>query len=293
MPSRNNDDAVEKAIQGSILSNLKSTSDAPIRPNKLRKLVCRNVEGSTWTQFATCLESLVDNGKVFEDVNDEGEQILCLKEKNDKKKSKRKRDAKEKKKKENEGEVKSKKKRNKQDKDDNCEDNNTVRNENEKKGKNKDIKVVEKRNTSVCLEVQIPPAVALHLTRNQRLKLNNIEKNTKTSITIMGWGNTGDGDKNTKKHDIEKDDCKDLLTVVIKSKQLPKDSEEGENSEAAKRQVNFAASLIRKLVFACKKNPQHFIPKSKKGLRGPSEDTYCDNNEEKKPAKKRQRNKFY
>ena len=78
--SKNDTSSVDdQQVQAAILSNIAKQQVDYVRPNKLRKLICRQVEGATWTQFKACLENLVKDGKVVMEKNSSGEDQIVAK----------------------------------------------------------------------------------------------------------------------------------------------------------------------------------------------------------------------
>jgi len=70
--SKDNDDAVRQCI----LSTLASVPDPWIRPNKLRKLVCKK-KNINWTQFQTALDALIQEKVILTKTANGGEiQII-------------------------------------------------------------------------------------------------------------------------------------------------------------------------------------------------------------------------
>jgi hypothetical protein len=219
----------DKAMEAAVVSTLGASKDA-LRPNKLRKLVCKQLQGATWTQFATCLDEMVDKAVVQRKTNN-GEvfvqMVVGTAHPGDKKKGKSKIT---------------------------------------KKKDTKSTAETEEERQVLKEEVRIPRSIALYLLKKKHLKLKNIQTNTKTKLTIFGKLDTGT--KHTVEslaelhtlqitaefvestHAEEEVDLDDGVDV------LPK-----ETREAAEKHIAFAKKLIQKIVNAQKLNPDRFAPK--------------------------------
>ena len=157
-------------VEASILSNLASQQQQQqqvdfVRPNKLRKIICRQVVGTSWTQFQTCLERLVKNGRVImESRNNNGnyEKVIILEKKG--------------------GESQQ-------------QNNNTVHTSPlSPTASSSSLSSPPNDLSSLLLltktkNVSIPRAIALYLVqRRGGRKKRNIEQTTKTQLTIHGIG---------------------------------------------------------------------------------------------------------
>lgn len=67
----------DKEMKNVILSTLGSAI-GDVRPNKLRKLTCKQLKGATWTQFAKCLDALTDDENKIKKKEKGGETFLIL-----------------------------------------------------------------------------------------------------------------------------------------------------------------------------------------------------------------------
>lgn len=68
---------IEKTIR-EVLASLRVDQ---VRPNKLRKLVMKKVEGATWTQFQECLEDMIACKKIKSSTNKDGEMVVLVQNK--------------------------------------------------------------------------------------------------------------------------------------------------------------------------------------------------------------------
>lgn len=72
MSSEPNDEVVEHAIQSAL-----STMSTSVRPNKLRKIICKQLPATNWTQYQRVLDSLVENKCVhLQEIN--GEKLIVV-----------------------------------------------------------------------------------------------------------------------------------------------------------------------------------------------------------------------
>jgi len=139
-------------VRSAIVSTLSTAQDG-IRPNKLRKMVCKQIPGATWTQFAECLEKIMDDarsGFQMEDGN-----IVNSKAHHGTKKGNA------------QATTPSSTKEAKP-----SQESTTT--------SNTGGEVLQSKN------VKVPRAIALHLTRKHFLKKKNIETNSKTKLTLHG-----------------------------------------------------------------------------------------------------------
>jgi len=265
---RLSDEYVENQIAGTLRK-----SAEPLRRNKLRKLVCQSSPGTTWTQFASCLDRLISEGKVNSEENDQVESMVHLNNRMLKD--------------EETQEIKLKNRNTTSDRSYcKCSDSKGKGSENYEKRKTD-----YSRWSELCITVKIPPAIAMHLTRNKRAKLNNIEQNTKTDITIVGWGGSSE------KRSLKSDKPADMLTVTIEPRREDTNSQKASRNEkacnddenAAKRKrLKFAVHLVQSMVQSFKEHPDHFFRKRK----NPTEQDE-HKNQEAAPHEKRKRSKFY
>lgn len=83
MSQEPSDNFIEQTILEQLL-----TLDTNVKPNKLRKIVCKIVSSTNWTQFQRVLDKLIETGKVKLSGEEQGDKVLILPtDKNDKKKS--------------------------------------------------------------------------------------------------------------------------------------------------------------------------------------------------------------
>lgn len=150
----------DKVVCSAIMSTLNSTfskGDTFIRPNKLRKKVCNQIPGTTWTQFKQILDQVLkDEGNGF-GMDVKNESIVTTNTDNTTGSSPKKTTT--------------------------LDETTTTTPSHQHNGQ----KVICTKN------IKVPRAIALHLTRNKFLKKRNIEANTKTKFTIHGIGPASEG----------------------------------------------------------------------------------------------------
>mmetsp|Transcript_14341 Transcript_14341/g.19974 ORF Transcript_14341/g.19974 Transcript_14341/m.19974 type:complete len:240 (-) Transcript_14341:23-742(-) len=189
--------ATDKHVEEAILAVLASlTTVNSIRPNKLRKIICKQVKGTNWTQYQVVLDRMVSENAI-QTKKEEGEKVLLAT-----------------------GDV-------------NTEE------------PTKESRIQTKKTT-----LQIPQAVARHLTRKGHSKQKNIEKNTKTMMKI---------DRSQK----------DEVSLTIEAEYPTNESEDEDNKnddndveEIVQKRINAAALLIKNMIKSYKKNPEHFEKKA-------------------------------
>jgi hypothetical protein len=212
-----------------IVSTLGASTDA-LRPNKLRKLVCKQLQGATWTQFAACLDEMVDNAVVQRKTKSGEvfiEMVVGAAHPGDKKKRK---------------------------------------STGTKKNDTSSTAAAAEERQVLKEEVRIPRSIALYLHKKKHLKLKNIQTNTKTKLTVFGKLDTGT--KHTVEslaelhtlqitaEFVESNHVEDDFDLDVDEEVLPK-----ETKEAAEKHIGFAKKLIQKIVNAQKLNPDRFAPK--------------------------------
>eukprot|EP00545_Synedropsis_sp_CCMP1620_P003135 CAMPEP_0119015878 /NCGR_PEP_ID=MMETSP1176-20130426/11702_1 /TAXON_ID=265551 /ORGANISM="Synedropsis recta cf, Strain CCMP1620" /LENGTH=274 /DNA_ID=CAMNT_0006969203 /DNA_START=17 /DNA_END=841 /DNA_ORIENTATION=+ len=137
----------EEEMKNVILSTLGSSTE--VRPNKLRKVACKQVQGATWTQFTRCLEALIEE-KAVQRKEKGGEVFLVLGSGN-----------------RGSSANSDKKRKNATTESDKPTDNTG------------EVEVLKE-------EIRISRVIALYLHKRKHIKLKNIETNTKTKLTIFG-----------------------------------------------------------------------------------------------------------
>lgn len=216
----------DKDMRNVILSTLSSATDA-LRPNKLRKMACKQLKGSTWTQYAKCLETLVHDA-VVQRKEKGGETFVVLAKSASKKKVKA-------------AAISTK-----------TSDDKPV----ESKMQEGD------EPTALKEEIRIPRSVALYLHKKRHLKLKNIQTNTKTKLTI--FGQLDGGTKQTAESLAELHTLQIIAEFpVLKAKEDKDDEdvEEEDPEETAKKHMKAAKHILQKMVNAQKLNPERFAPK--------------------------------
>jgi len=229
-----------------ILLETLSRNQGPIRPNKLRKLVCKRSE-ITWTKFQSSLERLVSQEKVDIVVNALGEDTVCLNKKviqrmeiSDASFSKQE-------------QISS------TDKSSLSIGGTAVKDDEE-----------PPQQYQLFKTIKVPSALVLYLTRNSRAKLNSIEQNTKTIITIL-----------------EKEQDQSQVTLTIE----PSSTEDDTNVAKQEKRLKFAFHLLETMVASFQEHPKHFLRKEKvEGVDQMKSATVSNHPREKTQRKKR---KFY
>lgn len=69
----------DEDMKNAIVSALDDMTVDEVRPNKLRKIVCKRVKGASWTQFQVNLDALIESGRLKAGEDDEGDRVLLLK----------------------------------------------------------------------------------------------------------------------------------------------------------------------------------------------------------------------
>mmetsp|Transcript_13878 Transcript_13878/g.18183 ORF Transcript_13878/g.18183 Transcript_13878/m.18183 type:complete len:166 (+) Transcript_13878:3-500(+) len=106
----------------------------------------------------------------------------------------------------------------------------------------KESKIQTKKTT-----VQIPQAVAHHLTRKGHSKRKNIEKNTKTKMNI---------DRSPK------DEVSLTIEAEYSTNERKDDDDDNDVEEIMQKRINAAALLIKNMIKSYAKNPEHFEKKA-------------------------------
>lgn len=210
-----------------ILSTLGSSTD-PLRPNKLRKMACKQLKGATWTQYAKCLEALVHDALVQRKEKGGETFVVLAKSASQKKKGKT---------------------------------TTTTTKTSDDKPAEEDL---QKGDEAKALkeEIRIPRSVALYLHKKRHLKLKNIQTNTKTKLTI--FGQLDGGTKQTPESLAELHTLQIIAEFPEPKGKEDKDDEdveEEEPEEAAKKHMKAAKHILQKMVNAQKLNPERFAPK--------------------------------
>lgn len=180
-----------------------------VKPNKLRKIVCKQVEGSSWTQFQITYDHMVQTGELQVSTNDEGERVVRI----------------------------------------STTASPEARSDKSKGGDNDHAigdssKALKKKET----RMELPLAVAHHLTRKGRRKQKNIEQTTKTRLVLS--------ETNAKQPSDE-------VTLTITREFSPEDSED---EYKAKRQMKAALGLIENMIRSYKEHPDRFVVKKAGGM---------------------------
>lgn len=215
------EDKVVRLAIVSTLSTIFASQDVTfLRPNKLRKMVCKQIPGATWTQFAECLEKILDNNHGDESSGFQMEQGNIVNKANGSNGTEK------------------------------------VRAQAMTPPSSTKEANPSKESTGSVLQsknVQVPRAIALHLTRKGFLKKRNIETNSKTKLTIHGIGPASEG--------LPLDE---LVTIQITRHRLQSQSE-NDNEELAIKHVKTAQVLLQKMAESYKKHPDRFAPKKAGG----------------------------
>mmetsp|Transcript_45261 Transcript_45261/g.137897 ORF Transcript_45261/g.137897 Transcript_45261/m.137897 type:complete len:267 (-) Transcript_45261:392-1192(-) len=254
----------DEDVKEGICSALSETYVDEIRPNKLRKIICKRVEGASWTQFQVNLESLIESGRIHVGKGGGGDRVILLKSSS-------------------KGGI--------------C----SVNNEDAEAASAKRQKKSDVPPKSV--DVQLPRAVALHLTRKAHLKQKNIEKNTKTKVLMGG--------KELKKKVLSAGSSDDEVTITISAGLNVGDNEQdpAEVDATIDRRLKSATVLINQMIKAYAKHPDRFAPRKAGGSfeeqakekkrkhdalqRRQAKNEKERNTSDQSTAKKRKRRKFY
>ena len=176
-----------------------------IRPNKLRKTVCKET-GATWTQFQTCLKDMIERGQLKTSKVNNEEVVLV--------------------------------------------ENSMSAPEEETDSKEK-ADQRRYKNITKELTLEIPLAVAHHLTRKGRRKQKNIEQATKTKLTMTGL-------EDAKKHG-------DMVSLKV-NQEYQIDTFEGDDAinEAkgkASKQLKAAKLLVENMIKSYQAHPDRYTAK--------------------------------
>jgi hypothetical protein len=215
---RNNDQAVEDGIKAAVANLTPATTY--VKPNKLRKVVCKSVPGATWTRFQTCLEGMIERGDMKTTSIMEGSEkvvVLVVESKGAKQR-------------------------------DTTTATTTTTTQSSKKNNKKDE-----------LTVDIPLAVAHFLTRKGRRKKKHVEQLTKTQFIISGLKSNANKKPNDdvvtltiiKKYTIIIDDenknCEgDAAAAAAEAK------------ETAAKQIKDAKRIIDKITESYREHPDRY-----------------------------------
>ena len=207
------DQAVRDGIKEALADLTSPVSQ--IRPNKLRKLVCKST-GATWTQFQIALEQMIGSGAIKSKLV-EGEKVILIDDSTT----------------------------NKQRRDENEETSaRTTGSTNKSQQKNKKE-----------ITMEIPLAVAHHLTRKGRRKQRNIESTTKTELSMSGTEKA----KNPR----------DLVNLVIVKKydgaNTEKEQKADGTEERATKHLNAARVHIENMIKSYKAHPDRYTAKKAGG----------------------------
>lgn len=186
----------DQAVQNGITEALsKLTTVSHIRPNKLRKLVCKST-GATWTQFQSSLEQMIGSGSIKTKLV-EGEKVVLI---------------------------------------------DPAAKQQGSSGDDNNEKVIT---------IEVPLAVAHHLTRKGRRKQKNIESTTKTKLVVSGT-------EQAKKPN-------DLVKLDIIKEYGAASTEVGENAseaeETAIKHLNAAQIHMENMIKSYKAHPDRFTAK--------------------------------
>ena len=146
-----------KVVQSAIISHLATflaKEDVTfIRPNKLRKMICKQIPTATWTQFAECLETVLKDGENSFQMDEKNENIVAIGTTGSGSSSAAA----------------------------------AAHESTQQQHLSQKEKVIATKN------VQVPRAIALHLNRKGGQKKRNLETNSKTKLTIHGIGRASEG----------------------------------------------------------------------------------------------------
>ena len=65
----------DKIIENAIIDSI-TQLNKPIKPNKLRKIICKNVKGTNWTQYQRVLDDMVNKGQSLELIMVDQERFI-------------------------------------------------------------------------------------------------------------------------------------------------------------------------------------------------------------------------
>jgi len=182
----------------------KLTTVDHIKPNKLRKLVCKN-GGVNWTEFQETLDKLIDRNEVQTEKQN-GEVVILV--------------------------------------------SNTGDGASPAEVKDCSKQELQKQRKEITME--IPLAVAQHLTRKGRRKQKNIEETCKSKLVFSGVDNA-------------KSPTDNVTLQIINEYGAGDDSTEGEPEQRATKQLKAAKVCIGNMVSSFREHPDRYTVKKAGG----------------------------
>lgn len=212
-------------VEHVILSTV-ANLEKPVRPNKLRKIICNQVKGCNWTQYQRILDSMINEKKSIYTCFINNEEMISPKQKNDSISSSLI-----------------------------IEDDNT-NSKNEDSNVNSTTGITSPQSNRIqpdiiSTEIKVPLAIVYHLVRKGKKKQKSLEENTKTKFTFNNESLTA-----VKKKSF---DSNEICSLTISS--LHDDVDE----ISAKKHVKTAKLLLSKMVKSFELNPDHFNPRQAGG----------------------------
>lgn len=183
----------------------KLTTVDHIRPNKLRKIVCKKDGGMNWTEFQETLDKLIDHNEVQTEKQN-GEVVILV--------------------------------------------SNTGDGASPAEVKDCSKQELQKQRKEITME--IPLAVAQHLTRKGRRKQKNIEETCKSKLVISGVDNANSPTDN-------------VTLQIINEYGAGDDSTEEESEQSAIKQLKAAKVCIGNMISSFREHPDRYTVKKAGG----------------------------
>mmetsp|Transcript_13800 Transcript_13800/g.20950 ORF Transcript_13800/g.20950 Transcript_13800/m.20950 type:complete len:332 (+) Transcript_13800:88-1083(+) len=256
----------EMIIRREILQ-IMSKMDSNVRPNKLRKIVCKNVSGATWTQFQNVLDTMVnvntsastsaegkaigggggvlggsggDKDKVLQTIMVDNELMICP--------------------------IRSSTSSSSTKSDESPSDNND-----------------KVKKNSITMDIDVPLAIVFHLTKKGRSKQKSLEQNSKTqlqfskeAVRIVKRGRKSMKNGTSAPENNREEFCFDpseITTITIRSLASPTlqgtdvvgEKNDHDHEILAKKYLKTAKVMIDQMIKAFHQHPDHFYPKKAGG----------------------------
>jgi hypothetical protein len=200
--------------------------EKPVRPNKLRKIICNQVKGCNWTQYQRILDSMMKEKKSIHTCFINNEEMISPNQKNDSMSSSLIED-------DRIGTINE---------DSNDTPTTTGRTSSQSNKNQPNV---------ISVDIKVPLAIVYHLVRKGKKKQKSIEENTKTKFTFSNESLMAVKTKGF--------DSNEMCSFTISS--LHDDIEE----ISAKKHVKTAKILMNKMVKSFELNPDHFNPRQAGG----------------------------
>ncbi len=215
-------------VEHAILITVANYLEKPVRPNKLRKIICNQVKGCNWTQYQRILESMINEKKSIYTCLINNEEMISPQQKNDSISSSLITD-------------------------ENSVTRHTANQDSHVNSTTGITSPQSNKNESniISTEIKVPLAIVYHLVRKGKKKQKSLEENTKTKFIFSNETLVA-----VKKKGF---DSNEMCSFTISS--LHGDVDE----ITANKHVKTANILLSKMVKSFELNPGHFNPRQAGG----------------------------